>query len=155
MLHPVTFRTLAFAACGWLLACDASALALGRIRGPVLVGRPLELTVPVSLEGTDGDAPCADADVFVGEQRLTRPPSVRFEPGANRQGVLRISSPVPVDEPMVTVYLRVGCGQSVTRRYVLLAELPPEIEPASTPAAAAAAVRPSASAPRAGRPPVV
>jgi hypothetical protein len=124
------------------------------MRGPVLVGRPLEVSVPVSLEGTDGDAPCADADVFLGEQKLTRAPTVRFEPGLNRQGVLRILSPIPVDEPMVTVYLRVGCGQSVTRRYVMLAELPPDIEPATTAAAAAAAVRPAAPA-AASRSPVV
>jgi hypothetical protein len=154
MLHPVTFRALAFAACGWLLAFDASALVLGRIRGPVLVGRPLEVSVPVSLD-TDGEVACADADVFVGEQKLARAPTVRFEPGPNRQGMLRIQSPQPVDEPMVTVYLRVGCGQSVTRRYVLLSELPPENEPATAPGAAATrlatpaipAAQPSARAP--------
>jgi pilus assembly protein FimV len=123
------------------------------MRGPVLVGRPLELTVPVSLEGTDPDSPCAEADVFVGEQKLARAPTVRFEPGAKGQGVLRIQSPVPIDEPMITVYLRVGCGQSVTRRYVMLSELPPDNEMAA--AAAPAVTTRQPVPPAAARSPVV
>ncbi|MCG2593369.1 hypothetical protein LZ009_11330 [Ramlibacter sp. XY19] len=102
----------------------------------MLVGRPLDLSVPVSLD-TDGELTCADADVFVGEQKLARPPTVRFEQGPNRQGTLRILSSQPVDEPMVTVYLRIGCGQSVTRRYVMLSELPPDNETIASPAAPA------------------
>ena len=127
MLHPVTVRTLALAACGWLLAVDATALTLGRARGAVLIGRPLELTIPVTLDPADGDNPCADADVFYGDVKI-RAPVVRFEGGANRQGVIRLSASQPVDEPMVTVYLRAGCSQNFTRRFVMLSELPPEPE---------------------------
>ncbi|NML45660.1 hypothetical protein HHL11_18070 [Ramlibacter sp. G-1-2-2] len=129
MLHSVTVRTLVLAACGWLVAADASALSLGRVRGAALVGRMLEVTVPVTLEGTEGE-PCADAEVFYGEQKMARA-SARWEPGPDRQGVVRIQSSVPVDEPVVTIYLRVGCGQSVSRRFVLLAEVPPVNEPSS------------------------
>lgn len=129
MLHSVTVRTLVLAACGWLVAADASALSLGRVRGAALVGRMLEVTVPVTLEGTEGE-PCAEAEVFYGEQKMARA-SARWEPGPDRQGVVRIQSSVPVDEPVVTIYLRVGCGQSVSRRFVLLAEVPPVNEPSS------------------------
>lgn len=129
MLHPVTFRTLALAACGWLLACDAAALSLGRARGAVLVGRPLQLAIPVTLD-SGSDDPCASGDLFYGESKVSRAPTVRWEPGSGGQGVLRITSEIPVDEPMVTLYLRVGCGaQNTTRRYVMLSELPPNDEP--------------------------
>ena len=128
MFHKVTWRALGLAACGWLIACDASALTIGRARGAVLVGRPLELTIPVTLDARGEESPCASAEVFYGEERLRRDPVVRWEPGAGAEGVFRVSSPLPVDEPMVTVYLRVGCGQSSTRRFVMLSEPPPDNE---------------------------
>lgn len=148
MLHPVTFRTLALVACGWLLAGDALALTLGRARGAALIGRPLELAVPVTLDSSETQGPCAGADLFYGEERV-RAPTVRWEPGIGMQGVVRITSPVPVDEPMVTVYLRVGCEQASSRRFVLLSELAPENEQSSVvpPVVPAAALRASADAP--------
>lgn len=148
MLHPVTFRTLALMACGWLLAGDALALTLGRARGAALIGRPLELVVPVTLDSSDTQGPCAGADLFYGEERV-RAPTVRWEPGMGMQGVVRITSPVPVDEPMVTVYLRVGCGESSSRRFVLLSELAPENEQSAVvpPVAPAAAPLPAATRP--------
>lgn len=136
VLHPVTFRILAVAACGWLLACDALALSLGRAQGVALIGRPLELAIPVTEAG--GDGPCAQADVFHGDSRVGTGVSVRWEPASDGRGVLRVRSGTPVDEPVVTLYLRAGCGNASTRRYVLLAEPPPEVEPA-TPAARAEA----------------
>lgn len=147
MLHPVTFRTLALLACGWLLAGDALALTVGRARGTALIGRPLELVVPVTLDPSETQGPCAGADLFYGEERV-RAPTVRWEPGLGMQGVVRITSPAPVDEPMVTVYLRIGCDQSSSRRFVLLSELPPEDENSSVvlPVARAAAPRASAEA---------
>ncbi|HEY0826082.1 MAG TPA: hypothetical protein VGD76_20005 [Ramlibacter sp.] len=128
MLQPVTFRLLAFVACGWLLACEVSALTLGRARGAALIGRPLELVIPVTLDPSDTQGPCAGADLFYGEERV-RAPIVRWEPGIGTHGLLRVTSTVPVDEPMVTLYLRAGCGESASRRFVLLAEPPPEVEP--------------------------
>jgi hypothetical protein len=133
MFHKVTCRALALAACGWIVTIDASALTVGRARGAVLVGRPLELTVPVALDGQAADDPCASAEVYYGEQRVRREPTVRWEPGTDGQGMLRVISPLPVDEPVVTVYLRVGCGQSTTRRFVLLSEMPPDNEVATLP----------------------
>lgn len=156
MLHTVTFRALAIAACGWLLVLDAAALTLGRARGAVLIGRPLELTIPTTLDAAATD-PCASADLFYGEQRVTRAPALRWESRDGKEGVLRVSSELPVDEPMVTVYLRVGCGQPSARRYVLLAEVPPE-EASVNPGRAAAASVPvvpaaPAAAPRPGTAP--
>lgn len=129
VLHPVTLRILAVAACGWLLACDALALSLGRARGVALIGRPLELSVPVVDAGPAG--PCASADVFYGDERLNTGVSVRWEAAPDGQGALRIRSETPIDEPVVTLYVRAGCGNASTRRYVLLSEPPPEVEPAA------------------------
>ncbi|GAB3757987.1 hypothetical protein GCM10028796_02950 [Ramlibacter monticola] len=156
MLHKVTRRVLPLAACGCLVSLDASALAVGRAQGAVLVGRPLELTVPVTLDGPAGDEPCVSAEVFYGEERVRRAPTARWEPGTGGQGVLRVVSPAPVDEPMVTVYLHVGCGQGTTRRFVLLSEPPPQNETAapprlpSVPAQPPMATRPVPAVPAAG-----
>ncbi|MCJ0763403.1 type IV pilus assembly protein FimV [Variovorax terrae] len=102
------------------------ALSLGRARGATLIGRPLDLTVPVRLEsGEDPSTLCFDADVFHADTRIDGG-KVRtvVEPGASPQDVLvRIRSSAIVDEPVVTVYLRAGCTQKTTRRYVLLADL--------------------------------
>jgi len=43
--------------------------------------------------------------------------------------LIRIRSSVLVDEPVVTLYLRVGCQRKTERRYVTLAELVPEAVP--------------------------
>lgn len=154
MLHTVTFRALAIAACGWLLALDAAAVTLGRASGAVLVGRPLQLTIPATLDAPSID-PCASADLFYGDQRVTRTPTVRWESRDGREGVLRVTSELPVDEPMVTIYLRVGCVQPSARRYVLLAEVPPEEASGSPGRAAAASVPVVPSAPAAAAPSVV
>ena len=130
MFQAVTFRLVVVAACGGLLACDALAASLGRLRGAVLIGHSLDVTVPVTLDAGE-DGPCATGDLFYGDTRIGRGVAVRYEPGMGGQGTLRISSGVLVDEPMVTLYLKAGCTSVATRRYVMLSELPPENEPAA------------------------
>jgi hypothetical protein len=127
MLHPVTVRFLVVAAFGWLLAGPAGALTLGRAHGAALIGRPLEVAIPVTVDAPTGEAPCASADVFYGDRQVT--PSVRVETTGPGLGTVRVKSSERIDEPMVTVTLKVGCQQAVTRRYVLLSELPPQDEP--------------------------
>lgn len=155
MYRRVTVRILAVAACGWFLAGQAEALSLGRARAVALIGRPLEVAVPVTLDRASTDTPCPGATLYYGDSEV-QAPAVRWEPTGPGQGHVRITSTVPVDEPTVTVYVRVGCGDTSTRRYVLLAELPPENEPAvrppliATPGVPAAppAPAPSATSPR-------
>ncbi|RYF16159.1 MAG: hypothetical protein EOO30_12010 [Comamonadaceae bacterium] len=128
------------AACGWLLACDALALSLGRARGVALIGRPLDLAVQAADAGLEN--PCANADVFYGDTRVNTGVSVRWEPAADGQHVLRVRSDTPVDEPVVTLYLSAGCGNAAsTRRYVLLSEPLPELAPATPVPAREAAPR--------------
>lgn len=123
-LPTIKGTALAFALLA--LAFDGSAATLGRMQGAALIGRPLNLSVPVQLgEGEDLAQPCLEADVFHADNRQD-PSRVRvtLEPAAEpHSAVARIVSSVPVDEPLVTVYLRAGCSQKSTRRYVLLADI--------------------------------
>ncbi len=111
-----------------LLASAASsvAMSLGRMRGAAIVGRPLDVTVTAQLGESAGIADaCVAADVFFGDSQLARGRvSLITSMGANPgEALIRITTTFSVDEPVVTVYVREGCGQQITRKYVLLAEL--------------------------------
>ncbi len=122
-------RSLALASLLMLVAVTGSALTLGRAKGVALIGRPLDLTIPVILDaGDDAPSSCVEADVFHGDTRISSTRiNVRLDTSSGTDGVIRVQSSAPVDEPVVTVYLRVGCLQKITKRYVLLAEFPGEI----------------------------
>lgn len=112
------------------VAFSSEALTLGRIRGAALVGKPLDMVVPVQLDaGEDAASLCFDAEVFHADTRqdTSRVRVVVEATGQPQTTNVRIMSSAVVDEPMVTVYLRTGCGQKTTRRYVLLADLPSEV----------------------------
>lgn len=114
------------------LALGSQALTLGRIRGAVLVGRPLDVAVQVQLDASESAASlCFEADVFHADTRQEASRvRVRVEPTAQTQSVqVRVLSSAIIDEPVVTVYLRSGCQQKITRTYVLLAELTSELAP--------------------------
>lgn len=140
------------------LACASQALTLGRVRGAALIGRPLELAVPVQMDaGETAASLCFDADVFHADSRQNaNRVRVLVEASAQSQiATVRILSSAPVDEPVVTVYLRTGCGQKTSRRYVLLADVPSEIE-APTGAATPLILTASATAPvKANLPPAL
>ncbi len=114
------------------LALGSQALTLGRIRGAVLVGRSLDVAVQVQLDASESAASlCFDAEVFHGDTRQEASRvRVRVEPTTQAQSVqVRILSSAIIDEPVVTVYLRSGCQQKITRTYVLLAELTSDVAP--------------------------
>jgi pilus assembly protein FimV len=131
------------------LALDGSGLTLGRVRGAAVVGQPLDVSIQLQLAPDESAASlCMEADVFHADTRQ-EPTRVRVsvEPGQQAQTAnVRVLSTSYVDEPVVTVYLKAGCGQKVSRRYVLLADFPSE--PASpVPAIALPAVTPTAAEP--------
>lgn len=115
------------------VATTSAALTLGRARGAVLLGQPLSLTVAVQADTDEAAADlCFDADVYYGDvrqeaSRVSATP-VRQESGAPT--AVRVSVASPVDEPIVTVYLRSGCGQKTSRKYVLLSDLASDVAPA-------------------------
>ncbi|TAH11895.1 MAG: hypothetical protein EAZ11_08130 [Curvibacter sp.] len=123
-----------FALGGVLLfaAMGSSALTLGRARGAALLGQPFQIMVPVQLApDEDGSGLCFGADVFYGDlrQEASRVSVTPDRNGSGQPTVLRIQSRMPVDEPVVSVYVRSGCGVSTSRRYVLLADLASELSP--------------------------
>lgn len=117
---------------GIALLCVAGcsqALTLGRVRGVALVGQALNIVVPVQLDASeDAASQCFDAEVFHADTRqAANQVRVRVEATPQAQTAdVRILSSAAIDEPVVTVYLRAGCTQKTTRRYVLLADMPSE-----------------------------
>ena len=102
-------------------------MSLGRHRGAALIGRPLDISVQAVLDTQeDLAALCLDADVFYADYKLQKSrvqvTAEKTSP-AGLDAVIRIRSAVLVDEPVVTLYLRLGCQQKTERRYVVLADL--------------------------------
>ena len=112
-----------------LAAGHAAALTLGRVRGAAVVGQALDVSIQLQLSADDSAGNlCLEADVFHADARQD-PGRVRvsIEPTAQASVVnARITSSTFLDEPMVTVYLKAGCTQKSSRRYVLLADFPSE-----------------------------
>lgn len=132
----------ALVALGMAQSFEAHALGLGNARGPVFIGRPLQITIAATLESGDPETPCVDADVFQGDARVdARRVTTQWDPAPDGRGVVRVSANATIEEPVVTIYLRVGCANKVTRRYVLLAEQPVEPESAVRPGVATVAPR--------------
>ncbi len=107
-------------------AVTGEALTLGRLRGAALVGQSLDVAVQVQLSADDNpQGLCFEADVFHGDTR--QDPGrvqVTVQPTQTSQLVnLRVQSQVLIDEPVVTVYVRAGCTQQSSRRYVMLADV--------------------------------
>lgn len=133
----------------FLAATHSAALTLGRVRGAAILGQNLEVSVPVQV-ATDEDASglCFNADVYYGDNRVD-PARVQVssEPAAQGADVqVRVTVRIRVDEPVVTVYIRSGCGLQTTRKYVLLADMPSE-PAAPSPVVRAQPVLPVASVP--------
>ncbi|MBA2960898.1 MULTISPECIES: FimV family protein [Ramlibacter] len=118
-------RRLAVGVLACAAASGSAALTLGRVQGVALIGRPLEVTVPVVFEASGEAVPeCADAEVFYGDTRLPAGRiSTQIEPGG-AGATVRVRASATINEPVVTVYLNVGCRNRSTRRLVLLAEQP-------------------------------
>ncbi len=108
-------------------ASAGHALSLGSPRGAAVVGQPLQLTFDLTLDGpSDGGSACAQAELFYGETRVD-PSRVQVAtlPGTQPSQVrIQLVSAIAVNEPVVSVNLRAGCGQGLSRRYVLLASSP-------------------------------
>ena len=142
----------------WGVASTGSALNLGRAHGAAWIGRPLSLSVQLQAEvSTDLTALCPEAEVYYADNRVAAAKvQVHTEPSTPPDALnLRIQSSAQIDEPIVTVYVRAGCNQKITRRYVLLADYPSDNVEAPAPVLAAVAtpVRTTTATARASQPP--
>jgi pilus assembly protein FimV len=122
-----------------LPAGQAMALGFGEMRAQPLLGQPLNLALPVSLgDGETLSSECAGADIVAGESQV-QPSNVRIRVTQGRgpgEAVLRISTTVPIDEPVLNVTVSAGCPTRITRTLVLLAD-PPLVNTAAPTVAAA------------------
>ena len=152
-IHPFAVKKIFFAISGLLLltASSGMAMSLGRLNGAMLIGRPLDMSVQAVLDAQeDASSACLEADVFYGDSKLDKSRvRVTLEKSAStsQQALVRIRSAVLVDEPVVTLFLRVGCQQKTERRYVSLAELVSESVPDRNVPAPMPQVSPARSAP--------
>ena len=126
-------KSLFLASLMLLAAGSSAAISLGRHRGATLIGRPLDLSVQAVLDAQDDVASlCLDADVFYADTKLDKSRvrvTAEKATSGTQDAVIRIRSSSLVDEPVVTVYLRVGCQQKTERRYVTLADLASDATP--------------------------
>jgi hypothetical protein len=111
---------------------SADAVGFGRSSHTTLLGQTLDLVVPVTADGTEQlTSECVSAQVLVGDTRV--PPSAvrsRLEWVAESgTRVLRVSSSVRIDEPVVTVTVTAGCPARLTRQFVLFIDPPPLTAP--------------------------
>jgi hypothetical protein len=125
----------------------AMALGLGRVSTLSSLGAPLEFSIAVSSTPADAlAADCIQAQVYAGDTRVP-PAMVRLLVNRGPDGAassVRISTGVPVDEPVASVELVLNCGTRITRKYVVFIDPPQmtlaESSPASDTAQALAPV---------------
>ena len=128
-----------------LHSIGSCALTLGALQGNSWVGRGLDVTVAAQIEaGQSASTLCAVAEVFYADAKidLSRVRVLAEPTGRSDTVNLRVMSSAPVDEPVVTVLLRVGCESEVSRRYVLLPDVPGEVTVPVLPATADASTTP-------------
>lgn len=109
-------------------SASCSALSLGSVQGRVVIGRPVDLRVPVHLAPEEvganlcpvvrlhfGDLPVGGRDVSIS--------LINGSDAVGRSGTsLRVESSTSVNEPFVVMDLTVGCATPLSRNYVLLAD---------------------------------
>lgn len=108
---------------GWTCAQGQS---LGTPVADVLLGRPLDMSLPARFASTDSADECVHADVFYGESRLKAADVRTSITGPADRRHIRVEAALPINEPVVTVSVRAGCRNTVTRNYTLLPEYPSE-----------------------------
>lgn len=140
---------------GLWAAGAASALGLDEFMQQSALGEPLRIVIPVILSGNDK---ALTGDLLGQCFKLSEPPVDRSEPDVPRltggrlsleqsaRGTrLVVTTTRPINDPVLTVTVEVGCTASVRRQYTLLLD-PPAIEPPTAETAQADASPPSHTA---------
>ena len=134
----VAFKVKAYV-CGMVMLCTAvgsAGLTLGRAQGAIFVGNPLDVRMQLQADASEGlQSNCVSAEVFYGETQVDPSRvSVSIEDvqgAAGRGPSARVTATVLIDEPIVTVNLRVGCQQKASKRYTLFPDVATNVvEPA-------------------------
>ena len=124
---PVNINRVAICCLMLFAASSSIAMSLGRHRGAALIGKPLDIAIQATLdEQEDLAGLCLEADVFYGDSKVdgTRVRVVADPVGqGSRETLVHVRASALVNEPVVSIQLRVGCRQKFEKRYVLLADL--------------------------------
>lgn len=126
----MTYANLRPTACAVFLligVSSATALTLERFRGSVTLGRPLDFNVQATLSSNeDASSLCLEAEVIQSETSIN-PARVNVQllkPDRSGLSAVRVTSPIIVEEPLLTVVIKYGCLSKNFRRYVVFADPP-------------------------------
>ncbi|MEO7057042.1 MAG: hypothetical protein ABI281_08125 [Caldimonas sp.] len=111
-----------------MLSSPASqALGFGRTSTTTTLGQPLEFNAAMALDASESLTPnCVFANVFAGDAKVPSR-NVRIHLDTARDGgsrSVRVTTTTIIDEPVVTVEIKVGCTSSVSRRFVAFIDPP-------------------------------
>jgi len=155
-------RVFIVASLAGMTAGGAHAIGFVRADAGASLGSFLSFPVTVQLAADESlSAPCVTAEVMQGEQRIA-PSNVRIVVEAGEvpdERIVRVTTRVAIEEPVVTVIATLGCINKIERRFtvfadppiVTLAAAPPPAEaarPVETPPPAPVPALAAASAPR-------
>lgn len=135
-----------------LAAPDTQALGLGRPQVLSALGKPLDVSVPLSLaDGEQLTEACARAEVSAGDARVPAGLlQLRIE-GVPGQQRIRLQSLVRIDEPALRITLALGCPLRLTREFNAFVD--PPAGPTAAPVAEAPPPAPVAAPVPAALPP--
>jgi pilus assembly protein FimV len=145
------FAAVAIAVALGSLSLQAAALGVGRVVNNTTLGQPLDFTATLRLDTDEVVTPdCVGADVVVGDRALPQQ-AIRVllsgDQGSTERRV-RVTTLGVVDEPVVSVTLKVGCPTTFLRNFVAFVD-PPGITLAQAAPAAATPVTAAPDAPSA------
>ena len=112
----------------------AMALGFGPTRNLTTLGQPLNFAAIVVLDADETvSRDCVKAEVFAGDNPVAAR-HVRAVLEATRdpgQRIVRVTTSIAIDEPVVTLEVSIGCGSRVSRRFVAFID-PPAMHLAET-----------------------
>lgn len=122
------FRPALIICCAALAASSGvHAVSFGKVSPSATLGQPLNVLIPIRLDqGERMYAECVQAEVFSGDsQLLASQVRVTVLPTANpAEWNARVSTLVPIEEPVVDVSVSAGCERRFMRRFTAFADPP-------------------------------
>jgi hypothetical protein len=110
-----------------IASSSAHAFSLGGIASQSALGQPLRLTIPVAASRGEGLRPDCFRVVPTAGTHDEMPPIVTARVSLEQRaagGLLVVTSPTPVNEPVARVTVEASCGADVRREYVVLLDPP-------------------------------
>ena len=127
---PRLFLQSALGVAVLLVSPLACALGFGPSSTPTTLGQHLNFAASVMLDPEETiSRDCVFADVYAGDAKVA-PRHVRAVLEASRdasQRIVRVTTAVVIDEPIVTIEVSVGCGSRISRRFVTFID-PPSLQ---------------------------